>query len=202
MKRLLYLFPALVLSALLIYQINVASLSAEDDVPDSIFTQEDPTEGSSEYFLKLSDINGESQREENLGEIEILSFSWGETNETQAGRGGLAKIAFEDFSIKTRVSAASPQIFEAAVNGRVIPEAVFTAYKSSGNGERFKYLEIKLQEVVIVNYNQDGVNNTLPMDSFSLNFNKVEYEYTPQKADGTADPPVKAGYDIKKNQKI
>ena len=39
-----------------------------------------------------------------------------------------------------------------------------------------------------------------PWIRFSLNFAKIEFEYKPQKADGTADAAVKGGWDIKANK--
>ena len=36
----------------------------------------------------------------------------------------------------------------------------------------------------------------------SLNFAKIEIEYRPQKADGSLDNPVKAGYDLKQNTAV
>ena len=40
------------------------------------------------------------------------------------------------------------------------------------------------------------------MDQISLNFSKIEFEYKAQKADGSLDSPVKAGYDVKQNVKV
>jgi type VI secretion system secreted protein Hcp len=42
----------------------------------------------------------------------------------------------------------------------------------------------------------------LPNESVSLNFSKIEYEYRPQKPDGSMDSPVKVGYDVKANKKV
>ena len=41
-----------------------------------------------------------------------------------------------------------------------------------------------------------------PHDAFSLNFIKLSYDYKPQKADGSLDAPVHAGWDLSKNVKI
>jgi type VI secretion system secreted protein Hcp len=42
----------------------------------------------------------------------------------------------------------------------------------------------------------------IPVDQISFNFSKIEYEYKPQKPDGTLDAPVKTGYDLKLNVKV
>ena len=41
-----------------------------------------------------------------------------------------------------------------------------------------------------------------PHDAFALNFVKLSYDYKPQKADGSLDAPVHAGWDLSKNVKI
>ena len=40
----------------------------------------------------------------------------------------------------------------------------------------------------------------LGIDSISVNFSKIEYEYYPQKKDGTLDAKVPVFYDLKKNK--
>ena len=39
------------------------------------------------------------------------------------------------------------------------------------------------------------------VESVSLNFAKFEEQYLPVKPDGSAGPPIKAGYDLKANKK-
>ena len=40
------------------------------------------------------------------------------------------------------------------------------------------------------------------MDSFSLNFSKIQVEYKQQKADGSLGASIKAGWDVKNNKKF
>jgi len=40
------------------------------------------------------------------------------------------------------------------------------------------------------------------VESISLNFAKIEFEYKEQKADGTLGGAVKAGYDLKANKAV
>ena len=42
----------------------------------------------------------------------------------------------------------------------------------------------------------------LPVDQFSLNFATIKFEYKPQKADGSLDSAVTAGYNLKANKKL
>ena len=57
--------------------------------------------------------------------------------------------------------------------------------------------------MTISSYEIDGSEeDELPLDQIALAFAKVEMAYTPQDATGKAQPPVKAGWDVKQNEKI
>ena len=43
---------------------------------------------------------------------------------------------------------------------------------------------------------------SVPVDQFSLNFTRIGLDYKVQKADGSLDRSVQAGYDLKANKKI
>jgi type VI secretion system secreted protein Hcp len=42
----------------------------------------------------------------------------------------------------------------------------------------------------------------IPIDQFSMNFGKIEWEYKPQKPDGSLDSPIKTGWDVMQNTKV
>ena len=42
----------------------------------------------------------------------------------------------------------------------------------------------------------------MPTEQISLDYAKMEVEYKEQKTDGTLSEAVKAGWDLKKNQKV
>ena len=56
--------------------------------------------------------------------------------------------------------------------------------------------------MTISSYEIDGSDDELPLDQIALAFAKVEMAYTPQDATGKAQPPVKSGWDLKKNAKV
>jgi type VI secretion system secreted protein Hcp len=60
-----------------------------------------------------------------------------------------------------------------------------------------------MSDVLVSSYQTGGSTGAgLPNESVSLNFSKIEYEYRPQKPDGSMDSPVKVGYDLKANKKV
>ena len=156
-----------------------------------------------DYFLKLEGIDGESTSETHKDWIEIDSYSWGMSNSgsmAAGGGGGAGKVSFSSLRLMTPISKASPKLFEACATGKHFPTATLTLVDSERRG--LEFMKVTLSDVIISSYKTTGTSGQAPMESFSLNFAKIEYEYTPQKADGSMDAPVKAGYDLALNKKV
>ena len=158
-----------------------------------------------DYFLKLDGIKGESSDDKHKDEIDLESWSWGETNSgTHAGGGGggAGKVVMQDFHFTMRMNKATPELMLACATGKHLKEATLTCRKAGT--EQQEYLKIKFSDMLVSSYQTGGSGGggVVPTEQISLNFSKIEYEYKPQKADGTLDAPVKAGYDLKANKKV
>ena len=157
-----------------------------------------------DLFLKLDGILGESKDLKHKGEIDLESFTWGETNQSAhaaGGGGGAGKVAMQDFHFVTRVNKASPLLFLACASGKHIKEALLTARKAGKDQQ--DYLVFKFKDVLISSYQVGGAEaGELPMEQVSFNFARIDFEYRLQKPDGTLAPAVKAGWDVKKSQKV
>jgi type VI secretion system secreted protein Hcp len=157
-----------------------------------------------DYFLKIDGIPGESKDAKHKDEIEALAFSWGVSQSGSAapggGGGGAGKAVFEDLLVVARTSKASPKLWLACASGQRIKSAVLTCRKPGK--APFEFLKITLTDVTITSYEIDGSDDELPLDQLALSFAKVETAYTPQDPTGKAQPPVKAGWDLKKNAKV
>lgn len=158
---------------------------------------------ASDYFLKIDGIDGESTDDKHKGEIEVLSYSWSETQtgtHGAGGGGGAGKVSMSDFSFMMQANKASPKLMLACATGDHIKTAKLTLRKAGG--EQQEYMSITFSDVLVSSYNTGGGGGEIPNESITLNFGKVEFEYKPQKPDGTLDAPIKTGYDLKTNKKI
>lgn len=157
-----------------------------------------------DYFLKLDGISGESQDAKHKGEIEVESFSWGLTQTgtlAAGGGGGAGKVQFQDFHFVSRTSKASPSLMLGCATGQHIKIGTLIARKAGG--DQVEFIKITLSDILVSSYQSGGSSgDTVPADQFSLNFAKVEFAYSPQKADGSLDLAVKAGWDLKANKKV
>jgi type VI secretion system secreted protein Hcp len=157
-----------------------------------------------DYFLKIDGIQGESVDQKHKNEIQVEAFSWGATNEpgpVTGGGGGAGKVRVQDFSFTMRVNKASPKLFLACAKGQHLKMATFTA-RRAGKAQQ-EFLVYKFTDVVVSSYQTGGsAGDVIPMDSISLAFSRVEMEYRPQKADGSLDTPIPAGWDLQQNKPV
>ena len=137
-----------------------------------------------DYFLKIDGIDGESVDNKHKGEIEILSYSWG-MSQSGAGAagsgGGSGKVSIQDIHFTAKTSLASPNLMLACATGQHIKKAVITLRKAGGKQE--EYLVINLQDCFISSFAPNGEASgnvkvdDRPIESISLNFNKLEWIY-------------------------
>ncbi len=156
-----------------------------------------------DYFLKIEGIEGESADSKHKNEIDIESWSWGETNSgshAYGGGGGAGKVSVQDFSFSMRVNKSSPKLLLACANGQHIKSALLTCRKAGK--EQQEYMKVKFTDLLVSSFQTGGSggDNLIPVDQISLNFAKIEYEYYPQKEDGTLGSKVPVWWDLKQNK--
>src|SRR5437868_14548146 len=145
-----------------------------------------------DFFLKIEGVDGESTDDKHKGEIDIESFSWGVTQSGThggGGGGGAGKASFQDLHFHTTVNKSSPKLFLACATGEHFKKAVLTVRKAGKDQQ--EYYKVSLSDCLVSSYQSVGGGDPIATDQFSMNFAKVEFEYKPQKADGTLDAAVK-----------
>jgi type VI secretion system secreted protein Hcp len=160
---------------------------------------------ATDYLLEIEGIKGESSDSKHKGTIEVESFSWGATNSgshATGGGGGAGKVSYQDIHFTTSVNKASPTLMLACATGQHIKKAVLYVRKQGGDQQ--DYYTITLEDLLVSSYQSGGhgSGNSVPTDQFALNFSKIKFEYKPQKADGTLEAAVTAGYNLKENKKL
>lgn len=156
-------------------------------------------------FLKLGDIKGEATDDKHKGEIEVLSWSWGASQQGtfgSGGGGGAGKVTVSDIVFTKFMDKASPLLFLHCATGKHIPSAQLTLRKAGE--QQLEYHKVILTDVLISSYQSGGSGggDERPVDNIALNFGKIEIEYSPQNEKGTLEAAVKSGYDLKLNKKI
>jgi type VI secretion system secreted protein Hcp len=151
-----------------------------------------------DYFLKIDGIQGESRDDRHKDEIDIESFSWGETQSgtfAVGGGGGSGKISMQDFHFTMTVNKASPALFLACAQGHHIKNAVLTCRKT-GKDQR-DFMKVTMNDVLVSSFQIGGAGGVIPTDQISLNFAKIEVEYQEQDATGKLVGSIKKWFDLK-----
>lgn len=158
-----------------------------------------------DMFLKIDGIKGESKDDKHKDEIMIESFSWGASNmgsQQSGGGGGSGKVQTQDLSVMKFLDKSSPDLFLACVSGKHLKTAELAARKAGGE-KPLDYLKIKLSDVFISSVQHGGSSGgDLLTESVSLNYAKIEIEYTPQESKGAGAGTAKAGWDLKTHKKV
>ena len=149
-----------------------------------------------DYFLKIDGIQGESRDDRHKDEIEIESFSWGETQSgtfAAGGGGGAGKVSAQDFHFTMPVNKASPALFLACAQGDHIKNAILTCRKAA----REEFMKVTMSDLLVSSFRIGGAGGLVPADQISLNFAKIEVEYKEQDATGKLVGSIKKWFDFK-----
>lgn len=154
---------------------------------------------AADFYLWIDGIEGESTDETHRGALVIDSFSWGMSNSGtfSSGGGGAGKVSMQDFHFTRRLDKASPLLMRACATGQHIAEAKLTCRKSGSDGKTNEYYTIKLTDVLVSSVSTGGSSgDSVPMESVSFNFAKIEWTYVPE-VDGKPGEPVQRDYDLR-----
>jgi type VI secretion system secreted protein Hcp len=159
---------------------------------------------ASDYQLEIDGNKGESSDRNHKDTIEIESFSWGVTNSgahSSGGGGGAGKVSFSDISVTKLVDKSSPLLFKRAATGQHIKKA--TLFVRKAGGEQQEYMKITLEDLIVSSFKTapSKSSDSVPLESVSMNFSKIEFSYAPQKADGSLGSPLISTYDLKSLKK-
>jgi type VI secretion system secreted protein Hcp len=158
-----------------------------------------------DYFLKIDGVPGEAKDSKHKDEIDVISFSWGEAQtgtSYQGGGSGAGKVQMQDFHFVMTVNKSSPKLLLACADGDHIKSAILTCRKAGKDQQEF--YKITMTDLLVSSYQTGGSNSSdvVPTDQISLNYSTIKFDYAPQKADGTLDGAITAGWDLKQNKKL
>jgi len=152
-------------------------------------------------FLKIAEIKGEARPDAHKGEIELTSWSWGETQSvfpSEARKTG-GSVAMRDFQFEAETSAASSQFLVHCASAKRLKSAVLTCEHDSGK-DKHAFLTITLSNVVIGSYDITGsADQSHAADRVTLKFTKIEFAYTPLGPDGKPGGNFSSSWDLSMN---
>ena len=155
-------------------------------------------------FLKLDNIEGESQAKGFEKQLEIMTFSHNvampvtndvSNNERTSGRAHVGEMSLTKF-----VDLATPKLNEYCCSGKNIPTAILTLCRND-DGKMLPFIVYTLTNVIISHLSVSGSSGGKPVETMSLNFTKIKWEITAQKSDSQKEGNVSSVWDMATNKK-
>jgi type VI secretion system secreted protein Hcp len=161
---------------------------------------------SSDNYMKINDIPGESTAPGHENSIEILSFTLGTSMSTidrsTAGSPTHGAPHGQDVIISKLVDSASPLLYAACCTGKNLKDVIISVNRTDGAGGQVEYFQIKMTDTIVSSIQQGGSSGGgVPMDTVSLNYATIELTYTKtSSADPGGQGNVQGGWNYVTNQ--
>lgn len=157
--------------------------------------------------MMIPGIEGESTISDYPKHINIASFNHGISqpmaiNPDHQGR-TTGRITAQEFTVSREMDKASVPIIDALVTAKNLATVKLYLLKSSGltgDGQTL-YMTYELEEAMVSNYQVGGGMGT-PMETFSLNYTKINWNYVPQETTGALKGTVPSNFSIKLGKKV
>lgn len=159
---------------------------------------------STDIFLKVDGVIGESKDAQHQGWIQIESFNWGATQPSgmEAGSGGgSGKVRYRDLTVNAFIDKAVPNIMRYVSNGKHINSVQVSSCKAGG--EQLEFFRITLKQVMVTDVIFNGASEH---DLFSVTYcfraAEVSTHYFEQISEGSRGAESSFGWNIKENREM
>lgn len=158
-----------------------------------------------DVYLQIDGIKGESSDDTHKEWIECSSVHWGivqprSATSSTAGGHTAERAELTDIAFHKLADLSSPILMQCCASGRTIPKARFEFMRADGQGERIKYFEIELENVLIGHVSPSIDPGLLLNETVGLKFSKVRWKYSKQKIGGGTAGNTAGGWDLASNR--
>ena len=133
-----------------------------------------------DVYLHIDGIKGESTDDKHKDWIECKSVSWSveQPKSATASTGGghtAERCEHKDIVISKLADLASPVLLQTCSAGKTIPKARFEFMRADGQGERVKYFEIEIENVLIGAVTPNVEEGDILGEHVGFKFSKVKW---------------------------
>jgi type VI protein secretion system component Hcp len=147
-------------------------------------------------FLEIPGLTGPSVDEQYKGQFPVFTFSQSVTSPSN-GSGVAVKPSFSDLSVSIDAGDGATQLHANLVSNAILPGAkvhLFPHGRASGHGSELLDVQLTDARETLVDVTSEsdlGHRTTL-----SFTFPKIQWTYTPIKADGSLDASIVGTWDV------
>lgn len=160
-----------------------------------------------DVYLQIDGVKGESADSTHKDWIECESVAWSITqprSATSSTAGGhtAERAELSEISFVKIADLGSPVLAQHCASGKTLPKAKFEFFRADGTGERVKYYEIELENVLVGHIAPSVGAGSIMAESVALKFSKVKWKYTQQKIGGGTGGNTSGGWDAAANKVV
>jgi len=148
-------------------------------------------------------IDGTSTMDQYAKQIELLSFSHGvamqitgDISNTERTSG---KPNHQDFTITKYLDQASPKLNESCCKGENF-KSVEVVVARNDKGVVLPLIKYTLKNVVLSSVSIGGGGGDKPVETVTMNYNHITWDFTSQKAEGAKEGHVDGKWDLAMNK--
>ena len=158
-----------------------------------------------DVYLQIDGIKGESTDTAHKDWIECKSVQWEVLQPKSAtgstGGGHTAeRTEHKDIVISKVADLASPLLLQSCSSGKTIAKAKLEFLRADGQGERIKYFEIELENVLVSSVSPSVAAGDILNEDLALKYSKVKWKYIQQKVGGGSGGNTSGGWDLAANK--
>ncbi len=150
-------------------------------------------------YMRIKGIEGDvtAKNHEKWIQLDSLSFHVKRGISVQPGRSvdkEGSKPALSELTLSKVLDQTSPLLFSESCIGKAKDSVVIHLCTTSDTLST--YMEYTLSHVIVSGYSLNHRDESSPIETLNLSFDKIEMKYTPYGRDHQPKSPVPAGYDL------
>ena len=158
-----------------------------------------------DVYLQIDGIKGESTDDKHKDWIECKSVDWkvSQPKSATASTGGghtAERCEHTELTISKLADLATPLLLQNCSSGKTLAKAKLEFMRADGQGERIKYFEIELENVLIGVVSPWVGEGDILNENVGLKYSKVKWKYIQQKVGGGAGGNTSGGWDLATNK--
>lgn len=153
-------------------------------------------------YLLLPNIKGNVQEKAHTNWIAIhsINFTIDRHISTLPGQVYDRELSHPNISemiLTKSIDNSSVLLFQSACTAKALASATIDLCQTNHSGNA--YAQITLNNIIITHYSliSEPEPQQRPLESFHINYDHIEFRYTPYSKDNKAQSPLTAGYDLK-----
>ena len=160
-----------------------------------------------DVYLQIDGIKGESMDDKHKDWIECVDVHFGVEQPrspvvSTSGGHTSARADFDDVVVAKLTDLSTPLLLQHCAMGKTIPKAKFEFFRADGNGERVKYFEMALENVLIGSVKPGLTASAGMQEHMQLKFARMTWKYTQQKISGGSGGSTVGGWDLSSNKVV